>query len=53
MYGKFFIQYPSNMVTKMEENVWLNVRNAEAKLPTQEKDGQWQVVQTKVARKSS
>jgi len=41
------------MLTIMEENVWLNVRNVEAKLLIQEKAGRWRVVQTELARELS
>lgn len=53
MHGKFFIQYRLNMVMNMEGNVWLNVRNVEAKLLTRGNRGRWRVVPTEVARELS
>lgn len=41
------------MVMIMEENVWLNVRNAEEKLHRQEKHGRWLVAQTETVRELS
>jgi len=34
----------------MEENLWLNAQNVEAKLHRQENNGKWLVVQTGMAK---
>jgi len=49
----FLFEIVQTMIMIMEENVWLNVRNAAEKLHRQEKHGRWLVAQTETVRELS